>query len=109
MDSLPSDISVKSETKLLGSLKPEEYDQLFCATTSSLPSVTSNGGFSARTLSESVIESSLRTNPAESYESLFQLAEMGSSERRPFDIVARSEGVPVDCSVSSATYCYFGI
>ncbi|KHJ88094.1 hypothetical protein OESDEN_12116 [Oesophagostomum dentatum] len=54
MDGLPSDISVKTEPKLLGSFKPDDYDRMFCATTSALPPITSNtGGFPARTLSES--------------------------------------------------------
>ncbi|KHJ87100.1 hypothetical protein OESDEN_13131 [Oesophagostomum dentatum] len=94
MDGLPSDISVKTEPKLLGSFKPDDYDRMFCATTSALPPVTSNtGGYPTRTLSESVLESSLRTNSAESYESLFQLADMGSSERRPFDIYGTVDGL----------------
>ncbi|RCN46961.1 hypothetical protein ANCCAN_07001 [Ancylostoma caninum] len=103
VEDLPSDVSMKVDPKLLGSFKDEDYDRMYGATTSGLVPVTTNTGhFPAPSIDESALESSLRSNaPVESYETLFQLAEVDSSERRPFDVVTRSEGVRTDCTTNS--------
>ncbi|EYB89850.1 hypothetical protein Y032_0227g2824 [Ancylostoma ceylanicum] len=103
VDDLPSDVNMKVDPKLLGSFKEDDYERMYGATTSGLPPIPTNSGhFPTPNIDESALESSLRSSATvESYETLFQLAEVDPSERRPFDVVTRSEGVRADCTTNS--------
>ncbi|CAJ0607158.1 unnamed protein product [Cylicocyclus nassatus] len=98
---LPSDGRMNVDPNLLEPLKADSYSQM-CRTATSgfLPFSANSGPFPTRIVNESIFSSSLGAHSSDSYDPIFQMSSI-ESERRPFDIVARSEGVRPDCQANS--------